>query len=175
MKGIVFGLMAAAALGGCGGSDAGGSDAGSSDAKDTHPEFVRSVDSLCHETRPELARIQAALVRARDAARSGHASASATFSTFASLLTEAQAATRRFAARLRAVLVPASERAFHRRVVNSVDAGLGSLRRQIGAAHAQDSLTLRDLSVQGTTIDSERRGVFAGHGGVRDCGQAPTR
>jgi hypothetical protein len=171
-------LVGVASLVGCGGDDSEDSESRqpAQTSADTRSgsDFVASLDSLCRRTRPELVRIQAQLVQARDAARSGQASLPATFSTFVTLLSRAESATARFSERLDALPAPSSERAFRKRVAGSVQAGRQNLRRQIRAAEAQDSVTLRELSIEGTTIDSERRGLFAGHGGFRSCAKGTT-
>jgi hypothetical protein len=178
MRAFLLGALAAAFLVGCGGDDSGDGDSRepTQTSADTRggSDFVASLDSLCRRTRPELVRIRAQLVQARDAARSGQASAATTFSTFVNLLGRAEAATLRFLQRLNALPTPSSERAFRRRAAASVEAGRRNLQRQIQAAQAQDSVRLRELSLEGTTIDSERRGLFAGHGGFRSCAQTAT-
>ena len=151
----------AAALAGCGGSD----------SEDESDEFVRQVDALCAEARPELAEIRASVIRARDATRAGRVSAEETFGTFATLLLRAGVITDRFEARLRSIEVPSVEEEFHGALIDSVEKGSTNLRKQVSAAEAEDAVRLRELSIEGTTIEAERMGLIEGHGGFRECGQ----
>lgn len=154
-------IVLAAALAGCGGS-------GSEDESD---EFVRQLDALCAEARPELAEIRAAIIRARDATRAGRVSAEETFDTFATLLGRASEITDRFEARLRSIEVPSDEQEFHGALIESVEEGSANVRRQVSAAEAEDAVRLRELSTEGSVIEAERMGLIEGHGGFRECGQ----
>ncbi|HEX8742501.1 MAG TPA: hypothetical protein VF712_05160 [Thermoleophilaceae bacterium] len=150
------------AIAGCGGS-------GSGDDRDG---FVQRVDALCRQANPELVEINTALVRARDAARSGRAGARETFATFARLLRRAGAVTGRLVTRLREIEPPARERDFHRALIAAVDEGASNLRRQIDAAERRDAGALRELSRRGSVANARSKGLIAGHGGFRDCGRA---
>jgi hypothetical protein len=163
--------MLAGVLAGCGGSDSKDDDPQTQTrpSSGAQADFVRRLDSLCQATRPDLAGIQADLIAARDAARSGRVGARETFATFATLLKKAEVETKRFVAQLKSLPVPQAEKAFHERVTKSTEAGVSNLRLQIRAAQAQDAVRLRALSLAGTSIDSERKGLFAGHGGFRYC------
>ena len=158
---LVLGVVVAALLAGCGGSD---SDNGGD-------EFVRQVDALCRQTSPELAEINTALISARDAARAGRVSAPKTFETFATLLRRATAITERFEARLREIAPPPAERDFHDELVDSVEQGAANLRQQIRAAEREDAVELRELSQQSSLLSARTKGLFAGRGGFRSCGR----
>lgn len=159
MKPWVVTVALAAALAGCGGSDSDGES----------DEFVRQVDALCADARPELAEIRAAVIRARDAARAGRVSAPETFETFATLLRRAGAITDRFEARLRSIEPPSGEEEFHDALIDSVEKGSSNVRRQVSAAEAEDPERLRELSTEGSVIEAERTGLISGHGGFRQC------
>jgi hypothetical protein len=159
---LVLGLMVGAALAGCGGT-------GSADGGD---QFVRRVDALCKQANPELAEINAALIRARDASRAGQVSQSRTFETFANLLRRASAVTDRFHAQLREIRPPQTERDFHDTFLDSVERGSSNLRRQITAAEHRDAVVLSDLSKQGSVLNARSKGLLEGHGGFRVCGRA---
>jgi len=141
------------------------------EAQPTSDELTRRVDALCKDVNPELAETMTALTEARDASRAGRASLRETFETFATLLRRASAITKRFETRLRAIEVPRSETAFYDALIDSVEEGSSNLRRQVSAAKAQDADLLRDLSVQGSVINSRTQGVIEGHGGFRFCGR----
>ena len=161
MRHVVVAVVFAAALAGCGGSD----------SEDEGDEFVRQVDSLCAEARPELAEIRASVIRARDAARAGRVSAQETFDTFATLLRRAGAITDRFEEQLRSIEVPSGEEEFHQALTESVEKGSTNVREQVSAAEAEDAVRLRELSIEGTTIEAERTGLIEGRGGFEECGQ----
>jgi hypothetical protein len=175
MRYAVLGVIVLVLVG-CGGSD---SDDG--DSRPTAPpsaqtqrasdEFVRRVDVLCKDTNPQLAAIMAALTKARDAGRAGRASLPKTFDAFATLLRNASQTTKRFVAQLRAIEAPTRERAFYDALIDSVEEGSSNLRQQERAAEAQDASRLRELSIQGSTINARGKGVIAGHGGFRFCGR----
>ena len=176
MRPLVLGTLLVAALAGCGGSDSDEDASPQSTAPpaETQPasdEFVQRLDALCKDANPQLAEINAALTKARDAARAGQVSAEKTLKTFATLLRRASATTQQFAARLRAIQPPADERAFYGALVASLDQGLVNLRQQTRAAEAQDAATLRDLSVDGSVASAKQKGLIEGHGGFRFCGQ----
>lgn len=158
---LALGLIVATALAGCGGSD----------SDDESDEFVRQVDALCADARPELAEINAAVIRARDAARAGRVSARETFGTFATLLRRAGTITDRFEAQLRSIEVPSGEEEFHAALLESVERGSANVREQVSAAEDEDAVRLRELSTEGSLIQSERTGLIAGHGGFRECAQ----
>ena len=162
MRQLALGLMAAALLAGCGGSD---SDDGGED-------YVRRVDALCRTANPELAEINAALIRARDATRAGRVSAAKTFKTFATLLRRASATTDRLEAGLRQITPPSEERDFHGALIGALEEGDANLRRQISAAERRDAAALRDLSRQASLASARSKGLVAGHGGFRFCGRA---
>lgn len=162
---------------GCGGSDEGdeGSARRASTAEEARPgtdEFVRRVDSLCRDANPALAANAAALTRARDDARAGRASLRETFKRFAALLRKADRTTNRLRGGLRAIDAPEQERAFHAALIDSLEKGSRNLREQISAAEAQDAVRLRELSVQGSLINTRGKGLIEGHGGFRHCGRA---
>ena len=159
---LVLGVMVGALLAGCGGSD-------SADGGD---QYVRQVDALCKQANPELAEINAALIRARDASRAGRVSQAKTFETFAGLLRRASAVTERFHAQLRDVTPPQTDREFHDTLLTSVEQGGSNLRRQITAAERRDAVALSDLSKQGSVLNAGSKGLLAGHGGFRVCGRA---
>ena len=171
MRRLGVGVMMAAALAGCGGSDSGDGDARQSTSRSAGSEFVRSVDSLCRDANPDLARIQTSLTTTRDANRAGRLSAPEAFKTFATLLNEATVITDRFQRRLRAIEVPEDERAFQKSLLASVEDGSANLRRQVSAANAQDARRLSELSVAGTVINAKQKGLIKGHGGFRVCGR----
>ena len=154
--------MAGVVLAGCGGSD-------SADGGD---QFVRRVDALCKQANPELAEINAALIRTRDASRAGRVSQSRTFQTFAKLLRRASTVTDRFHAQLREVTPPSPEREFHDMLLDSVEQGSSNLRRQITAAERRDAVALSELSKKGSVFNARSKGLLAGHGGFRVCGRA---
>lgn len=162
--------VAAALMAGCGGSE---SDEDGADRTAPGPggDYVRRVDALCRDANPKLTRIMAAVTRARDAARSGQVGLPSTFRTFATQLRRAEAVSNRLAADLRKIVPPAGERAFHGDLVESVQTGSANLRAQVSAAEAQDSVRLRDLSVRGSVINAEGKGLVTGHGGFRYCGK----
>jgi hypothetical protein len=176
MKPLVLGVIVASILVGCGGSDSEddnsrGSARSSAGTRLTKAEFVRRLDALCKDANPELAQIRTALVKARDAGRAGRVSVPKTLDTFAVLLRRARAVTERFETRLREIEAPRAERRFYGALVDSVEESSVNLRQQVRAAEAQDASTLSDLSVKSTIIDTERRGLFAGHGGFQTCGR----
>ena len=176
MRALVLGTLLVAGLAGCGGSDSDedASPRSTAPPAETRPasnEFVQRLDALCKDANPQLAEINAALTKARDAARAGQVSAEKTFGTFATLLRRASATTKQFAARLRAIRPPADERAFYDALVASLDQGLVNLGRQVRAAAAQDAATLRDLSIAGSVASAKQKGLIEGHGGFRFCGQ----
>lgn len=162
MRQLVLGVIVAALLAGCGGSD----------SEDGSEEFVRRVDALCKEANPELAEINTALTRARDAARAGRVSLPKTFETFAMLLRRASATSGRFEARLRDIAAPRAEQDFHDALLASVAKGTSNLRQQISAAERRDAVALRDLSQKGTLFNARSKALVAGHGGFRFCGRA---
>lgn len=181
MRSLLVGALVVALLAGCGGdSDDGADRTTSSTARDPvearhereRRAYVRRVDALCRDANPQLKGIMAALTRARDAARSGQAGLPETFETFARLLRRAQAVSGRLETRMRAVAAPEGERSFHEHVVESVQKGSANLREQIRAAEARDSIRLRDLSVRGSVINAEGKGLIKAHGGFRHCGKA---
>ena len=159
---LVLGVVIAALLAGC----------GDSDSEDGGDEFVRQVDALCEQTNPDLAEINAALIRARDAARAGRVSPSETFETFATLLRRATAITGRFEARLREIDPPPEERDFHEDLLDSVERGAANVREQIRAAEREDAIELRELSQEGSLLNARTKGLVTGHGGFRFCGNA---
>ena len=161
MRLLALGIIVAIAFAGCGGSDSDGES----------DEFVRQVDALCADARPELAEIRAAIIRARDAARAGRVSAPETFDTFAALLRRAGTIRDRFEARLRSIEPPSGEKEFHEALLESVERGAANLREQVSAAEEEDAVRLRELSTEGSLIQSERTGLIAGHGGFEECGQ----
>ena len=161
MKPWVVTVALAAVLAGCGGSD----------SDDESDEFVRQVDALCADAGPELAEIRTSVLRARDAARAGRVSAPETFDTFATLLRRAGVITDRFEARLRSIEPPSGEEEFHTALLESVERGSANLRAQVSAAEDEDAVRLRELSTEGSLIQSERTGLIAGHGGFEECGQ----
>lgn len=167
MKHLLIGVIVAAGLAGCGGSDSG--DDGSPGP--TRTEFVRRIDALCSEANPELARIRTEITQARDAGRAGRVSLSKTLETFAVLLRRASAVTERFETRLRAIEAPRAERAFYRALVDSVEESSVNFRQQVRAADGRDASMLSNLSVQSTLIDRERTGLIRGHGGFKVCGR----
>ena len=173
MRRALLGVLAAAVVAGCGGSDSDEDESRSANpsSNDAGPEYVRRVDALCRDANPQLARIQTAITSARDAGRAGRVSPSRTFETFAMLLRRASAITERLQARLRSVEAPPGERAFHDALLGSLAKGALNLREQVTAAEAQDARTLRDLSVKGTVINAAGKGLIAGHGGFRFCGR----
>jgi hypothetical protein len=154
--------MVGALLAGCGGSD-------SADGGD---QFVRRVDALCKQANPQLAGINTALIRARDASRAGQVGKARTFATFATLLRDASAVTERFHAQLREITPPSDEREFHDMLLDSVAQGSSNLRRQIAAAERRDAVALSDLSKQGSVLNARTKGLLAGRGGFRVCGRA---
>jgi hypothetical protein len=162
MRALVLGAMLSGLLIACGGSEP---DTG-------RDEYVRRVDALCRQTRPQLAEINTALIRARDASRSGQVSASKTFLTFATLLGRAKTVTGELRAGLRKITPPAADRDFHDQLVDSIEQGEANVEKQIVAAERRDADALRDLSVQGTTLNARTKGLVAGHGGFRFCGQS---
>jgi len=170
---LLLGVLVVAGLAGCGGSDPKEASPAprSTEARLASEKFVRRLDALCKEAPPPLAEIRTALMKARDAARAGRVSAPTTFQTFVRLLRRASATTEAFKARLRAVEVPAGERAFHVALVGSLERGAANLRRQVSAARAQDAVRLRDLSVNGSLINARQKGLITGHGGFRVCGR----
>ena len=170
--------IAAAALVACGGDGSDDDDGGSRTAATStgasnaaRGEYVRRVDGLCRETRPELAQITADLTRTRDAARAGRAELPETFDRFSTLLRRAGDITDRLEARLREIEAPARERKFHDSLVETVRRGSVNLRRQVRAADREDANELRALSVDGSLISSNQRGLITGHGGFRYCNQ----
>lgn len=178
MRCALLGVAAAAALLGCGGCDSEDGDSRRparppAEARAAGEEFVRRVDAACKDVNPELAEVMAALTNARDAARAGRVSPTKTFEAFATQLRRASATTERLRARLRAIEVPRRERSFHRSLSDSIEEGAANLRRQVGAAEAQDAVKLRTLSVEGSVINARAKGLVAGHGGFRFCGRQP--
>jgi len=176
MRQLVLGLMVAAFLAACGGSDSEEDGSrrpapSSARAQGAGAGYVRPVDALCKDARPELAEIRTAVIGARDAARAGRAGLPETFKAFVTLLGRASVITERFQARLRAIEAPRGQAAFHGSLIDSVEAGRSNLREQESAARAQDALRLRELSVKGSVIEAERRGLVTGHGGFRFCGR----
>ena len=168
MRYSVLAVIALVALVGCGGSD---SDDGDSRPPAAADQFVRRVDALCKDTNPQLAAITAALTKARDARRAGRTSLPRTFEAFATLLREASATTQRFRTRLQAIETPTRERAFHDALISSIEQGVSNLRLQERAAEAQDASALRELSIKGSVINAQGKGVISGHGGFRFCGR----
>ncbi len=169
-------MVVAALLAGCGGSDSEddssrGPAQSAAGTRLTKAEFVRRVDALCKDTNPELARIRMALIKARNAGRAGRVSLPKTLETFAVLLRRARAVTGRFETRLREIEAPRADRTFYEALVDSVQESSVNLRQQVRAAEAQDASRLSDLSVKSTLIDTERKGLFAGHGGFQTCGR----
>ena len=164
MRHLLLSALVGALLAGCGGSDS-----GSDDASD---EFVRQVDALCEQANPQLAEINAALMRARDAARAGQVSPRETFETFATLLRRADTTTQGFEDRLRKISPPEEEREFHANLLDSIEQGRANLRQQIGAAEREDAVALRDLSQQGSQLNARTKGLVTGHGDFRFCGRA---
>jgi hypothetical protein len=177
MRPLALGLLLAATLAGCGGSDSdddGGTRRTAPSSAETRPasdEFVRQLDGLCRDVQPKLAVIMTALVKARDAARAGQVSPPATFRAFATLLGRAITITERLDARLREIEVPSDERAFHSALVGTVERGLSNLRLQVRAAQAQDAVRLSELSRNGSVINANQKGLLTGHGGFRVCGR----
>lgn len=170
MRKLLLAAVAAALMAGCGGSD---SDEGDTD-RTTAPstgDYTRRVDALCQEANPELRRIMAAVTRARDAARAGQVGLARTFETFATLLRRAQVVSDGLEADLREVVPPADERAFHDDLLASLQKGSANLREQVRAAEARDSVRLRELSIRGSVINAEGKGLVAGHGRFRYCGK----
>jgi hypothetical protein len=173
---LSLGVIAAVLLVGCGGSDSQDGGSGRPEARPakggpTSQEFVRRVDALCQRANPELAQINTALIRARDAARAGRVSPAKTFAAFATLLRRATATTGRFEAGLREIPPPPAEREFHRILLDSVAQGSSNLRRQISAAERGDAVTLRELSLEGSRLSARTKGVVEGHGQFRFCGR----
>ena len=174
MRRVLPAAAAAALIAGCGGSDSddetppAGSSAGT---RVMEERYVAQVDAACKEATPELTRIMAAVVRARDAARAGQADPSQTFDTFARHLRRAGVVTERLESRLRTVEPPKGERSFHDALLESVEEGASNLRRQVAAAEARDANRLRDLSVRGSVLSAKGKGLIAGHGGFRFCGR----
>jgi hypothetical protein len=162
MRRLVLGVIAAALLGGCGGSDS--EDGGKQ-------QFVRRVDALCKDVNPKLTEINTAIIRARDAARAGQVGLPKTFETLATLLRRASATSDRFEDRLRAITPPAAERDFHGELLASVERGTANLRRQTSAAQQRDAVTLSKLSQRGSVLNTRSKGLLAGHGGFRVCGR----
>ena len=176
MCNLVVAALALVLLAGCGGSGSEGDEAARPGARtaETEPgndEFVRRVDAACKSANPALLATSAALVRARDAARAGRASAPETFERFATLLRRAVAITDRLKARVRAIDVPRREQAFRAALMDSIESGSRNLGEQVRAAEAQDARRLSDLSRQGSLINARGKGLITGHGGFRHCGR----
>lgn len=133
--------------------------------------FVAKVDALCKSANPQLASINAAIIRARDDARAGRAGPRETFGTFEQLLGRGEAVTDRLLARLRGISPPPDEEAFHADLVESLGRGAANVKRQIAAARRQDAAELRELSLEGSLLNARTKGLVAGHGGFRHCGR----
>lgn len=170
MRRLVLAAVAAAAMTGCNGSDSEG-DGADRTTSSSSDGYVRRVDALCKEANPELARIMRALTSTRDAARSGQVGLPQTFDTFAKLLRRAVAVSARLETGLRDVVPTEREQGFHDDLLDSAQKGSANLRRQVRAAEAQDSVRLRDLSIRGSVLNAEAKGLVAGHGGFRYCGR----
>jgi hypothetical protein len=173
---LLIGVIVLFGLAGCAGADSDEGDArrpaGASTATQrAGDEFVRRLDAVCQDTNPRLAQIQADLTKVRDAGRAGQVSLPKTFEGFATLLRQASATARRLVVRLRAIAVPAHERAFRDALIASVSGGAANLRQQLRAAEAQDAGKLRELSVQGSVLNARAKVLVAGHGGFRFCGR----
>jgi hypothetical protein len=140
---LLFALLAGL-LAGCGGSDSEDDGGERTSSASSSSGYVRRVDALCL---PQ------------------------TFETFATLLRRAVAVSDRLEAGLREVEPPARERAFHEDLLDSAAKGAENLRRQVSAAQARDSVRLRELSVRGSVLNAEAKGLVAGHGGFRSCGK----
>ena len=167
MRRLLLGALAAAIFAGCGG----GSDSEEDGRKPSSGPYVRRVDSLCQRANPELARITTTLRQTRDAARSGRAGLPETFRRFAVLLRRAESVSESLESGLRRVDPPARERSFHDDLVAAVEKGSANLRQQVRAADARDAVKLRELSVSGSVLNAEAKGLVAGHGGFRFCGR----
>ena len=176
MRHLVLAMIVTATFAGCGGS---GSEDGAPRPREPTPagpratgeEFARQVDALCKDTQPELAEIRAALTATRDAGRSGRVSLPKTFEAFTMLLRRAGTVTDRFEARLRSITAPSGERGFREALVRSLEQGSSNLRAQVSAAKRQDAVGLRELSLKGSLINAEQKGLIAGRGGFKFCGR----
>lgn len=175
MRRLVLGVMALALFGGCGGSDSEDDDprpaTRQTEAQSEVDEFARRVDAVCKDANPALVASMAALIKTRDAARAGRASAPETFARFATLLRKADRTTDQLKVRLRAITVPRQEKRFHDALMDSIRSGSRNLREQVRAAEAQDARRLSELSRQGSIINARAKGLFTGHGGFRHCGR----
>jgi hypothetical protein len=162
LKPLVLGLTLGALLAGCGGSE----------TPNPGDEYVRRVDALCRQARPQLAEINQALIRARDAGRSGRVSLPRTFETFSTLLGRASKVGSTLRAGLGQITPPPAERDFHAELLAAIDQGNANVKRQIDAAQRRDAAGLRDLSTKGTALNERTKGLVTGHGGFRFCGRS---